>query len=59
MPISQTEAYFETKPLKKGFSSVKTKTNLILPQNLLKGATTHLYRLFDQSHFSIICTFKY
>ena len=40
----------------KAFSSVKTKTNPNFAVNLLKGATIHFYCLFDESHFSSICT---
>ena len=55
------EPMFFLLPLKwnlyeKAFSSVKTKTNPNFAVNLLKGATILFYCLFDESHFSYICT---
>ena len=38
---------------------LKQKTNHILPQNLLKGATIHYYGLFDESHFQTSLLLKY
>ena len=45
--------------LEKRFPVLRQKPTQILPWNLLKGATIHLYCLFAESHFSNICTFKY
>ena len=44
--------HFKIIPLKKAISSVKTKPTKIFPQDLLKGATTHFYCLFDEPSFS-------
>ena len=49
---------FNMKPLKKGFPVLRQKATEILAKNLtqiLKEATIH-YCLFDESHFSNICT---
>ena len=72
MRMSQTDGYvvsffrktlafsvgFKMKPLRKSVFFVKTKTNSNFAVNLaekLKEATIH-FCLFDESHFSNICT---
>ena len=68
MPISQTEGYFEkpffirTYAFPVGFKmktlrkSIFQKPTQVLQWKLLKEAAIHFYCLFDESHFSDICT---
>ena len=44
---------------KKFFPVLRQKPTKILLWTLLKGATIHIYCLFDGSHFSNICTIWY
>ena len=47
---------FKMKPLRKGVSSVKTKTNPNFAVKLAGRSNHSFYYLFDESHFSSICT---